>query len=237
MAGMKELEELLSEANARTRALAESLPKVVDARDTSPKSKIPYKVLCYREGMIWRVEELSRSACACFERGDIVAGISLARSVVECAAAIWFLHGLLKRKIKHGVDENFDAKVMSLLMGHRGVVDGMPKAIHVNDFLDEADKAFPGFMEVYDQMSEYAHPNWAGTQAVYSKIDRENLQTHFGRGFKENHHIHAVRGLHGLTGALLLFEWAYNRIADVMPDFIKACETALERRGGAKSAS
>ena len=59
-------------------------------------AKIPFKALCYREGLIWRMEELSRSACDCYERGDAVAGITLTRSATETAAAAWFLYDLVK---------------------------------------------------------------------------------------------------------------------------------------------
>jgi hypothetical protein len=81
-------DEMLSEARARVRLIRDNLPTIVDPRSISYRAKTPFKALCYREGLIWRAEELARNACDCLERGDAVAGIILTRSVTETSAAV-----------------------------------------------------------------------------------------------------------------------------------------------------
>jgi hypothetical protein len=221
-------EKQLDEARARLRIFAKCLPTVVDPASISLSAKIPYKATCFREALIWRAEELGRTACEHYERGDVIAAILLTRGLTETAAAVWYLKELIERQLASGIETDLDEKMMALLMGHKNLRD-MPQAINVLKFLDRVDKAIPGFRKSYDSMSEYAHPNWAGTSYVYSKDDRQRILTNFGRGIQPRE-LHAEWGLKCLVGSLQIFEFAYNEIADLMPRFIAACEADLERR-------
>lgn len=57
------LAELQSKAEARVSLLAQRLSKIIDPAQISATAKIPYKVITYREALIWRTEELARAAC------------------------------------------------------------------------------------------------------------------------------------------------------------------------------
>lgn len=146
---MKQTDELLLEARETVQTFSDSLPKSVDAKAIATRSKIPLKVLCYREGLIWRAEELARAACDCFERSDDVAGIILTRGVTETAAAAWYLRDLMQRQVEKGVQPDLDEKVMRLLLGHRNESD-MPVAINVLNFLDAVDRTVPGVRKLYE---------------------------------------------------------------------------------------
>jgi hypothetical protein len=223
---MAEFEDLLCEARQTVQQFSGSLPTIADPASVSLTAKIPYKVLCYREGLIWRVEELARSACDCYERGDAVAGIVLTRTATETSAAVWYLHDLMRRQVENGVQPDLDVKVTRLLLGHKNASE-MPTAINVLTFLDLVEKTVPGVRKLYDTMSEYAHPNWSGTAFAYSQNDTQNYMTYFGRGTFAGSDKHAGLGLRCLLGALTMFELSYNRIAELMPSFIQACEADL----------
>jgi hypothetical protein len=225
----KGLDEAFSEAKERVRLVSENLPTVVDAA-FSPRAKIPFNALCFREGLMWRVEELARSALSAFERDDVVAGILLARAVMECAAAASYLRDLMKKQIERGVEPDLHDKVMRLLMGFKST-DEMPSAINVQTFVERMEKRIPGVRKMYNGMSEYAHPNWSGTQLVYSRIDRARLVTEYGRGLRDPSRGHTVAGLNGLNAGLIFFVTMYNEIADLMPEFIKLCEASLRKEG------
>ena len=79
----KRLPLLLDEIRQRLELLESNLPKRVDAMAISRISKLPYKVMFYREALVWRMAELGRTAFEDFERDKLVSAIVLTRAVVE----------------------------------------------------------------------------------------------------------------------------------------------------------
>ena len=63
----------VKEARARANALRNSLPQSVDAAALGVMKKAPFQLLCTREALIWRTEELARTACDALERDDLAA--------------------------------------------------------------------------------------------------------------------------------------------------------------------
>lgn len=215
----------LVEARERLKVVQSALPIRVAAEDLHTRAKIPFKVLCCREGYFWRVEELARSACDSFEKGDVVAALLLARGVTETACALWFLMKLVERQIDEGVQEDLDQVVMRLLMGHKGQ-DEFPEAMNVLKFVDKANSRFEGLRAAYDEMSESAHPNFWGSTGPFSKPDQERKSVHFGRCVRQTTRFHVLVNT-ALVGSLAMTEAAYNSIADMMPALIERCERAL----------
>src|SRR4051794_23541149 len=122
-----QFEQLLEEACARVQLLSGHLPSIVDAAIST--AKMPYKVLCYREGLIWRIEELGRAACKSYDRRDDVAGIILTRAAAETAAALWYLKELIERQISNSLEKDLNDKLNRLLLGHKNLKN-MPQAIN-----------------------------------------------------------------------------------------------------------
>src|SRR5258708_13485283 len=87
----KSVAELMGEIRARLEAFESRLPARINAMDVSPTSKLPYKVLFYREALIWRIVELGRAAFENFTTDKLVSGIVLTRAAVETTAALWYL--------------------------------------------------------------------------------------------------------------------------------------------------
>ena len=81
----------------------------------------------------------------------------------------------------------------------------------------------PGFRHQYDRLSEFAHPNWAGTTFLFSKIDYSTGITDFGENIRGTESTRRI-GLANLSVALAMFEVSYNHITDLMPDFVQLCE-------------
>jgi len=57
-------ESLLAEVREHLCQLEAALPKSVDGYGLSPKSKLPFKVLWYREALLWRTVRLGECALA-----------------------------------------------------------------------------------------------------------------------------------------------------------------------------
>jgi len=203
----------------------------------SPDSKLPFKALIYRAALIWRMAELSRGAFENFERDRLALAILETRAAVETSAALWYLHAKLDATLKAGTVGDIDDFLMKLSMGSRTDTDIMPQALSVLTFVDRVEKDVEGFRHQYDLLSEFAHPNWAGTALLYAKPDLPNLWTDFGsniRGGDGPKHV----GVINLSVALMFFERSYNRVADIMPAFIELCKGTVktDKAGDAETA-
>lgn len=216
------LDDDLKEARARADALRASLPASVDAAALGVWSKAPFQLLCTREALIWRTEELARTACDALERDDLTAAALLARATVESAALAWRLMEVLDDRQKLSRQELNDI-LMKVLVGSRLWSD-MPQALQILSCIDRMDKKVPGVRKSYDILSEIAHPNWRGVFGLYAKTDEPKFIARFGRGLRQNDRTKAPI-VNALLGALGLFEFAYNRISDAMPDFLGELES------------
>ena len=108
--------------------------------------------------------------------------------------------------------------LVRMLVGSRLWPD-MPEALQILSCIDRMDKAVTGLRKSYDMLSEIAHPNWRGVFGMYAKTDEAKYTAHFGRGLRSTE---GTKGtiVNALLGALDLFELAYNRISDGMPEFL-----------------
>jgi hypothetical protein len=181
--------------------------------------------------------ELSRGAFENFEKDRLALAILETRAAVETCAALWYLHAKLDATLKAGAVGDIDEFLMKLSMGSRTDTDIMPQAISVLTFVDRVEKDVEGFRHQYDLLSEFAHPNWAGTALLYSKPDPPNLWTDFGANIRGIDGPKQV-GVLNLSVALMFFERSYNRIADIMPALIELCKGTVkaDEAGDAKTA-
>jgi hypothetical protein len=186
-------------------------------------SKAPYQLLAVREALIWRTEELARNACDTLEREDFAAAAMLTRGVAESAALIWYLLDVLRTR----TDRNSAALnevLMRVLAGwKKRAVDAeddepLPEAINILTCVQRLDREIPGFQSSYASLSEFAHPNWMGVTGLFSNTDQASFTTHFGRGFRSDLAGGQIGNL--LNGAIELFVYAYNTIAEEMPTWL-----------------
>jgi hypothetical protein len=207
----------VKEARARADALRDSLPQSVDAAALGVMEKAPFQLLCTREALIWRTEELARTACDALERDDFTAAALLARATIESAALAWKLMEVLDDRRKLSPQELNDT-LMRMLVGSRLWSDG-PQALQILSCIDRMDKKVPGVRKSYDILSEIAHPNWRGVFGMYAETDEAKFTAHFGRGLRP---AEGAKGaiVNALLGALGLFNFAYNQISDAMPGFL-----------------
>jgi hypothetical protein len=88
----------------------------------------------------------------------------------------------------------------------------MPRPVKVGKMLEQAEKDIEGFSHQYGVLSEYAHPNWAGTVLHYSDTDNQTAITDFGQ-YMRNAVPTKVIGAGNLSAALRMFQSRYNRIS------------------------
>lgn len=234
---MSEAPPTLTEVRAQLSLLSQSLPSGVDPLSMKigsgdiTRSKTPTIALCYRESQAWRFEEFTRTSCDLFDRDDIVASVACTRHAAECCAGVWYLLEQIERAIADAQDPtDLHGQMVRLFVGSKLDQNGnVPQAINVLTFLKRLDRRIPGFFNTYERLSEVAHPNWAGSAAIFSKLDPQTLITHFAKNLRDIDYVRNLN-LRCLMGSLEIFSYAYNRITDLMPDFCEACEQAIIRR-------
>ena len=205
------------EARELADRLQDSLPNSIDAASLGVRSKAPFQVLCTREALIWRTEELARNACDALDREDLSVAAILTRAVMESAAVAWKLLDILERRDKLSANEIFK-QLEKLLVGSKLWAD-FPQPYQILKLVDLIDKRLPGFRERYDALSEIAHPNWRGVLGLYSKIDAPKYAVHFGRSLRSPDTTKEAVEL-ALLGSLEIFVHSYNRVTDLMPAFL-----------------
>ena len=201
----------------------------------SQVSKLPYKALLYREALIWRMAELGREALESYQRDKLVSAIALTRAAVETSAALWYLRTKMDAVVKSSVIGDIDHYLMRLVMGKATGADPtdpvqsnsvLPRPIKVGTFLKQVDKDIQGFSHQYGVLSEYAHPNWAGTALLYSKHISEDRCTIFGPNIRGDSTKNI--GVVNLSVSLIVFERSYTRVGELMPRLIALCESELK---------
>jgi hypothetical protein len=216
------LDDDLKEARGRANALRASLPQSVDAVALGVRSKAPFQLLCAREALIWRMEELARTACDSLERDDLAAAALLARATIESTALAWKLMEILDDRQKIS-PEALSELLRRILVGSRLWPDA-PQALQILGCIDRMDKRVPGVRKSYEILSEIAHPNWRGVLGMHAKPDNAKLTASFGRGLRSTEGTKA-QIVNAMLGALALFELSYNRIAEEMPKYLSELES------------
>lgn len=224
------IEGRMDEIRGRIELMEAGLPARVDALSISPRAKVPFKVEEFRTALIWRFAELARGAYENFRRDHLAVAILITRGAIETAAACWYLYRRVDETIKANALGDLDGDVMKLLLGGRTNPD-MPQAINVLTFIKRFDKEGEGdrLEKQYAELSEFAHPNWAGTLGLFGKTNTAEFWTDFARGIRD---LDAPRmaGTIALSIALLIFEHGYNRLADLMEPLIELCEVDLDKQ-------
>lgn len=111
----------------------------------------------------------------------------LGRSILETGCLVWDVWSRVGRILtvrdKAALAE-FDGHLMKVLLGAKSkewVGDPemypSPNVLTIVDRLTRADH--PGLRGFYDALPEFAHPNFAGMQAAYRRIDERARETHF----------------------------------------------------------
>ena len=199
--------------------MSEQLPESIDRANVSEVAKVPFKLLGWRGAIIWRSEELGRSACDLYERNDLGAAIVLTRALTENAAVIWHVQEQIDKYVRGHCSKDDMVRLDRLLFGFKNQPqsEGLPTPPNVLKFLDKFDKIVPGFRSQYDQLCEVTHPNWSGVLGLYSLLNCATYRFEFGKAHSLREHP-AMIGLLSLRGSLELIAHAHEKIDDRMPD-------------------
>ena len=216
--------------------LRKQLETEVKAKDIGASSMTPLKAIVVRETLLWRVVELADGGVLCLNAGNELGAVIFARAAIECAAVQHQLNRIIKAA-KDGGPVEVDSAIMRLLMGTRTfstgdpVKDAMLQMTNVQTCLKSLDKQYAGIAQQYEDLCEYAHPNWAGTAGLFSTGDATAGVKELGR-YKNGMQLHLTeKAVDSITSSLLIFAGDYADVVDSLPEFFEACDRP---EGGSK---
>ena len=89
----------------------------------------------------------------------------------------------------------------------------MPTSVNILTLVDRVEKTAPGFRSLYDALSEYAHPNWAGTFGAFGTTITETIELELGPVAESPGRS---AGLSTLSHTLMGFELFYNMSGELV---------------------
>ncbi len=220
------------------RAQAAAVP-VSRAAAISPVAKIPFKIIDILQAGLRRNLELAASFIGSFNAQLFVPLFVDARAVVETASLLWDLSMRVRRVLAQGGKgalSELDTHLMKVLLGAKSKEwVGDPdkyQAPNVLTILDRLAKSgFPQLRGFYDMLSEFAHPNFAGLQGAYAKVNATTRETTFvDRPFqvRAGSLVVPVNALSvGLNVTVTAIE-AYDEDAAL---FVRLCEQDIHDKG------
>jgi hypothetical protein len=136
-----------------------------------------------RESIFLRIKELAKSAYDDCLNDRLIAAILIARGVMETEA----LFAKFVSEIECGIKDNdFDGLkvfLLDVLQGARSEIATKQfkrrKSIHIHECIKYMDKKVPGYRHQYEFLSEFAHPNSAGLNKIYSRLDQKSQRLFF----------------------------------------------------------
>ena len=220
--------DVFQEAKQMSDELRESLPSGFDISDVSPTAKIPFKASSWEGALLHRASVLADNACEAYESDEFVPSCILARSLMETAGMIFWLDHRVAAVIESGELKDINTFLMRGSVGQREGLDGEGdkfEALSALTGIDHTVEEYDGFREMYDGLSEFAHPNWSGTMGAYGYNDKENMSVKFGRDIRDTpwHFIPAP-----IAVSLLVVREKRRAFNDNFRDFVRICEDDLQ---------
>jgi hypothetical protein len=158
--------------------------------------------------------------------GRAVSGTILARSLYETAATLSYIDDFMDRTCKSDDPSNANETVMKLLMGSR-LEDWEYRSINVVTMIEKVERQSPGAKQLYDNMSEVAHPNWQGTALAFSQTDRGNILTRLGN-YPRGTDKPLSSSLIFLNFALIMLHIHHEGFAAQLAEFASFCQRHFE---------
>jgi hypothetical protein len=154
-----------------TRIEADLRP-VIRAIDLGGPSLLPFKVASLRQTLVLRILDLARSSMSLCRAGLNVGAAILARALMETTSQLFRLEDLIRRATGSADLDELDDRIMTMLFGSRNR-STRREAVNILTQIDAMDRMFTGLRTWYDDLSELAHPNFAGLLASYARVERE----------------------------------------------------------------
>ena len=183
---------------------------IIALRERNPiahKWKVTYQSYCLRETVAWRFLDILEQSWFLHENGKALGARILLRSAVETIAILIYVNQLIEKVISESITFNeFQQKMLNLLAGSRNSLSAH-QSINILTILQKCEKKYEGLLEIYEWLSESAHPNYEGMRFAYSETDKKKYITKFMIRTDE---LYAPMQEEGMKTIIAIFEHEYN---------------------------
>lgn len=168
------------------------------------KWKSLFRCWLVREATFWRITDLLAQSYQLHNQGYGLGARILLRSGLEALAVLIHLNHKMKAVSKGELNfQEFGDVTSRLALGSKRYKLEI-EAVNVLTMIDKGDTEYPGLREIYDRLSESAHPNYEGLLRGYTKIDHDEYEVNFSNRWIE------IYGLDYLNELNLCMEIYYN---------------------------
>ncbi len=205
------------------------MPEIVGTQ-FSKTAKLPFTVASYQALLLYRASELAEVACDLYAASKIVSALTITRSLMEVTAKIFVLHLQVSKIIDKNCVGDERQSVLKDLIGTRieellKDKTDIHKSRNIVSDLKRVDKEHPTFMQQYDWLSDFAHPNFMGVFHPYGKLHPETNTLQLSQKMDE---ATGLLGLLYLRNAEIMFCGYYDKLILLYPSFNAICEVDVD---------
>lgn len=225
-------EDLIKELKNIVDTLNNSLPK--EAPFDFSFSIDPIRALVLREACLYRVAEIAESAYEDFVKDRLVAAFILSRAFMETETLFWTLIDQLETAIKARKIDDIRKFLTDCLIGVKSEQlkqfknpkdpNLITTPTNILTLIEKMGKKIRYYPLHYASLSEFSHPNAAGTVDAYVLLDHAARMARFGKNRSKL--IHEL-ALPQLVGSLQGFLSGYDYSAKLLKAFVPLCEELL----------
>lgn len=217
---------LVPETLKKLRELENMLPGQCDPAIISLVAKTPFKLASIRDLLVHRVYDISEQAIALFETQHPIPAIILARAAFESAAMMHYALEKTRQCVDGKSIDQIDDDLMRVLLGAKNDFSTFT-SINIMTAMEKLDNWCNGSMTMYEDLSEFSHPNWSGCLGSYGTTDEETRILHLKTEIKTGDFPY-VQGMTAVAISLGTAIHFFNEISRLMPSFVDLCERDIE---------
>ncbi len=228
-----------------TDLLLQELKNIVDMLNNSLPKEMPFgfsisidppRAVVFREACLYRIAEIAESAHEAFVKDSLVVAFILSRTIMETETLFWTFVNALEVAIQTRNIGKIREFLTRCLVGVKSPqlkqfknpmnVNLIADPTNILTFIDKRDKKVRNYRLHYDSLSEFSHPNAAGTIDAYVSLDLDAGVARFG---KNRSKLIPELALPQLVGSLKVFLSDYDYSAKLLEQFVPLCDELLAK--------
>lgn len=183
------------------------LAALIARNETAHKWKVTYCNIVLREAIMWRFVDLMSQVAYLLNQKHILGSRLLIRSAIETLGVLIYLNQKTEAVVEGKVSFwKFIEITNRLMFGSKNQLTEL-ESINILTVLNKCEERYPGIIDIYNSLSESAHPNFDGVCMGYSKVDKDNYKTVFNNRWVEQF---GSSQLHLIEKCLKIMEEEYN---------------------------
>ena len=219
-----ELEKKLQHLEAR-------LPEVINREKVSDISKTAMKAYLIHASLLYRYYDLAKNSESLSKEAAVIPALIIARAAFETAALLYYTYTKIDAALKAEGMGEIDDILMKIMLGEKRqpiTEEVNISAVNILTVIDSLNKEMEklgvqGVRALYDDLCEFAHPNFSGALGTYADATEDN-PFHCAFGVKPEH-MDIDMPLPFLHTSLLILEKYDEDLIEILPKFTKFLES------------